>query len=504
MGLLIQSLENIPPDAKRDYYIYLLDYGWTEPLGEALMNNYERMADFASENNAVIIRGTQWSHFEDEVFSWHDINGENAQEILPAVLITNRNPHHFRHHFLLDDEQDRETDLKLILIPLKKFCTTTSEVVSLIIKLFSDIKAKKDLSDFSIAREVEKGDGNAVVDSLILQPASGDEGIQYSKIIEYLSSHQNAVPNSSFVQKTVYPIHFEDRSGIEFERLVFAFIYRMKAWNKLEWLGQTGGDSGRDIWGEYNGESYCYQCANYKTLPFSKVSDDIDKLRMENFIPDHFILVCGGKVSAAMRSRISSYASSAGINSTEIWSGVELEEKVRLHTPELIQRFVNGETLPETPAELLKLLKSNTVKDDNGILELLVECFDRPAFTTAFRGESNIPNFEKAITDTIELLNTGVHRLRDGTVIRNIPSRHSIKDTHLKKVLAEITQMVIRLRDRFVQLKREKEIRPCGCNEPDCPTWFLSDKACDEMDGIRKQIFKKFKGIYPEFNIRLN
>ena len=45
----------------------------------------------------------------------------------------------------------------------------------------------------------------------------------------------------------------------------------------------------------------------------------------------------------------------------------------------------------------------------------MAECFDRPAFDTPFRDESNVPDFKKAITDTIEALNTGIHRLRDGT-----------------------------------------------------------------------------------------
>lgn len=36
MGLYVQSLNNIPQSAHRDYYIYLLDYGWSEPLGNAL------------------------------------------------------------------------------------------------------------------------------------------------------------------------------------------------------------------------------------------------------------------------------------------------------------------------------------------------------------------------------------------------------------------------------------------------------------------------------------
>ncbi len=36
MGLMVHSLEGIPAGHHRDYYIYLLDYGWDEPLADAL------------------------------------------------------------------------------------------------------------------------------------------------------------------------------------------------------------------------------------------------------------------------------------------------------------------------------------------------------------------------------------------------------------------------------------------------------------------------------------
>ena len=49
--------------------------------------------------------------------------------------------------------------------------------------------------------------------------------------------------------KTVQPIHFEDFSGTEFERLVFAYHARTEKWLQLEWYGQVGSDLGRDIWG---------------------------------------------------------------------------------------------------------------------------------------------------------------------------------------------------------------------------------------------------------------
>jgi len=185
MGLYIQSLSNIPLDAKRNYFIYLLDYGWSEPLGEVLMKNYEKMASIAAENEAVVIRGTDRVHFEDEVLSWHNINGENAEEMLPAILITNRNPNEFRFR---DKSDSIEADLKLIFIPLKRFCKTTTDVVTLVEKLFNDIIKKKDLNDFAISKELKKGIGRAVADSIILQPNFSGIGFDFNKLIDYFTN----------------------------------------------------------------------------------------------------------------------------------------------------------------------------------------------------------------------------------------------------------------------------------------------------------------------------
>ncbi|WP_321381263.1 hypothetical protein [Rhizobium sp.] len=96
MGLMIHSLENIPESARRNYFIYLLDYGWDEPISEALRRNFDNMASEAAVNKAVVIKGTVGSHFQKEVFSWHQINGMNAEEILPALLISNNHPSYFQ------------------------------------------------------------------------------------------------------------------------------------------------------------------------------------------------------------------------------------------------------------------------------------------------------------------------------------------------------------------------------------------------------------------------
>lgn len=186
MGLYVQSLANIPINASRDYFIYLLDYGWSEPLGEVLMKNYGKMVALAAENNAVVIRGTHSVHFEDEVLSWHNINGEDAVEMLPAILITNRHPHKFKETFNSGDNSGNvEDDLKLIFIPLKKFCKTTTDVVSLVERLFNDIANKRDLTDFKIAKELKKGVGRALADSIVLEPNIAGIGFNFNNLIKY-------------------------------------------------------------------------------------------------------------------------------------------------------------------------------------------------------------------------------------------------------------------------------------------------------------------------------
>ena len=74
----------------------------------------------------------------------------------------------------------------MILIPFKRFCKTTTEVISLIERVFNDISEEKGLADFQIAQEMKKGVGRAVVDTIILQPNFIGIGLDLKKIIEYL------------------------------------------------------------------------------------------------------------------------------------------------------------------------------------------------------------------------------------------------------------------------------------------------------------------------------
>ena len=180
MGLYVHSLGEIPNAAERAYYVYLLDYGWEEPLGTAVRANLPRMADLASRSDAVVIHGPRGMHFEDEVLSWHRVNGQDAEYILPALLITTRHPTTFRESFSMirTDPDNRDA---LLLLPLRKICKSADEVADVIHRVFQDIKEKKRLSDFRAAKQMRQGVGGALVDAVILQPKIGGVGFDLKK-----------------------------------------------------------------------------------------------------------------------------------------------------------------------------------------------------------------------------------------------------------------------------------------------------------------------------------
>lgn len=106
--------------------MYLLDHGWDEPLSSAVRANLPRMSDLASRSDAVVIHGPRRMHFEDEVLSWHRVNGQDAKDILPAILITTRHPSTFRESFsmLRSDPKNRDA---LLLLPLRKICKSAED-----------------------------------------------------------------------------------------------------------------------------------------------------------------------------------------------------------------------------------------------------------------------------------------------------------------------------------------------------------------------------------------
>lgn len=307
---------------------------------------------------------------------------------------------------------------------------------------------------------------------------------------------------------TVAPIHFEDFSGTNFERLVFAYLLRTDDWSELEWYGQVGSDSGRDICGNRlrdgkpQGEKVSVLCANWRRLTTTKVTDDLKKLGKSNWAaPDRCIVLCGSPVSASLRDKIKRAVTANGIGECEVWAGPEFEERLRHKAESLLKRFVDGVQFPDTPDEIRTFVGSVKPANDAEIVALMAGLFDRPAFYTPFYSESSIPAFKQAISDTIEGLGTGIHRLRDGTIIRRIPSRHDIKSKETRDAVAKIERKLVNLRAQFDTFVRRGEIKPCSCGQPDCPTFMVSANAAQELDLLRNEILDAFRVIHPAFAV---
>lgn len=302
---------------------------------------------------------------------------------------------------------------------------------------------------------------------------------------------------------TVRPIHFDDFDGFEFERLVFAYLARIRDWEEIQWYGQTGSEGGRDIRAtkkeEYDTlKTYYFQCKNYRSLSYCHLEVEVDKLVTKKTIPDYYFVVCGGTISSESREKTIQYALSKGIKNTYIWSGVEFEEKLRTTTPSLIKRFCEGEKFPDQSEDLITLAESLEVISDKELLALFARCFDRPAFQTPFHQESSLPAFKQAIIDTIDALNEGDWRKRDGTLIQKIPSKYSLVEPENRKVIDFIVEKLIELKVSYEHFKESHDIKICS----GAGYWHeISPKARRIMDEIRQELLNRYKSIYPEFSV---
>lgn len=138
--------------------------------------------------------------------------------------------------------------------------------------------------------------------------------------------------------------------------------------------------------------------------------------------------------------------------------------------------------------------------NDQMIVEGFLPCFDRPMFITPFYLECNLPDFEQAISDTIEAINTGIYRLRDGTIIKKIIPKTELHDRNLLKEVDLIIKDLILLRSHYKALINKGEIKKCNCDNPNCDVHLFSQEACKVMDSDRRNILKRVKQLSPTYS----
>lgn len=298
------------------------------------------------------------------------------------------------------------------------------------------------------------------------------------------------------MQIQAHPIHFEDYSGQQFERLCFAYLLRRPDFLSVDWYGQLGRDRGRDIICEHlDGSTHIYQCANYRKLPKRKVIEDLQKLAKAHRSKDaKFCLIVACSLSSQMKDDISILARKAGFFSCQTWSGSEFEERLRRDAPDLLLRFTQGVLFPELPQELASFSADAGNLTDEAIIRALTIAFDRPAYKTPFQIESSLPRFRTAIGETIATLNTGM--TPSGKVL---PSKNNLTDISKRKAIDKLVEHLVALRAAFEDLLREGEIKHCNCGQEDCSTFMMTNLATREMDERRRIILAEVHRLNPEF-----
>ena len=190
MGLHIESLAEIPKDAERCYWIYILDYGWDEPIRRILKRNMPKLMKMASENDAVLVQGFDAAHFQNEVFSWHGISGTPSEEVFPSIMISNTNPHYFRMMYFEESSGGKnfqqDSGLKnFLLIPLRDFCKSDEDILSLLHNLFEDMKNDRELRDFQINKKLSVKRW-PLVEALVLEPNIAGVGLDLKRVFSFL------------------------------------------------------------------------------------------------------------------------------------------------------------------------------------------------------------------------------------------------------------------------------------------------------------------------------
>ncbi len=200
MGLYITSVSELPLSEKRFYYLYVLDYyNWNEPVSDVLRSNSERIASACAENDAVMIKGLPDCHFSSEVLSWLKINGEGPKTVLPALLITSIHPKYF-----IDSDHSEQQDMisnSLIFIKIRDVCKNPGDVVVLLEKVHQDIKDKKKIKDFTIAREERKGEHGALVDALILEQNIAGVGVNIKSLISWADAKRKKLMTKGYFEQ---------------------------------------------------------------------------------------------------------------------------------------------------------------------------------------------------------------------------------------------------------------------------------------------------------------
>jgi hypothetical protein len=162
------------------------------------------------------------------------------------------------------------------------------------------------------------------------------------------------------ITATTRPLHFEELSPLDFERLCLWLIQR-EGYSGARHLGQAGGEQGRDIVAHTHTpdglELWYFQCKRYREIGAGTLKKEVDKYNQlveadPAKRPAGIVFITNAVVSARTSDAVEAYCQKFGYR-CEFWAQTELYMLVKKH-PEIVREFFSP--LEATAAQALHQL----------------------------------------------------------------------------------------------------------------------------------------------------
>ncbi len=183
MGIRINSLVEIPKDAERGFFVYLLHGNTPTRINQALEKSFDILAKEASQSNFVVVMGYT-GEFGGEVMNHYSVDGLDSYETLPAILISTVNPHQFKDINSINKGKPFRENEKVVLISLKQKAQTEDDVFNMVTDILRDLKSGTELRNFAVTQDKKTN----FLDALILEPNLSGVGINLNST---LSNYEN-------------------------------------------------------------------------------------------------------------------------------------------------------------------------------------------------------------------------------------------------------------------------------------------------------------------------
>jgi len=152
--------------------------------------------------------------------------------------------------------------------------------------------------------------------------------------------------------------HFEDLSAGDFERFVYWLVKRSGEFDEAEWYGGAR-DKGRDVVAHKHTarrEKWYIQCKRYRSITFSTLRDELDKLARHagenpDFTPDAIVFATACPVPPAAKDKAAAHAHALMLPTPYYWGRLELDERLKAQ-PDTEGEFFGSPALSSPPAHV--------------------------------------------------------------------------------------------------------------------------------------------------------